>query len=127
MPKKWPISYRSVGLMAQRMLPVGSKVWFYGEKQAYTVRASNAAFVILNKPFNARKTVLYCIIDWESGVRGPEDLIFGMGAETKRECEEMLERLTTGKSSVSSRHCADLIITKYQHEGIGKIYEVGEE
>jgi len=127
MSKRWPIGHRDLGLMAQRILPVGSKVWFYGEKQAYTVKASNVAFVVLTKPFNARKTVLYCIIDWESGVRGPENLVFGMGAETTEQCQEMLERLTTGQSEVSSRHCADLIITKYQHEGKGKIYEVEEK
>lgn len=123
MKTKYPISYRNFGdLMESRKLPVGSKVWFAGEKQGYTVKASNVAFAVLNKPFNARKTVLYCIIDWESGVRGPENLVFGMGAETTKECEEMLERLTTGETEVSSRHCCDLIIDKYQTPD-GKLYK----
>ncbi len=93
-------------------LPVGAKVKFKEEKQAYTVQASNVAFAILTKPFNARKTVLYTIIDWKYGIRGPENLIFGMGAETQKQCEEMLERLTQGETQVSSRHNIPLKIEK---------------
>ncbi len=118
MNKKYPISCREMPsqVLEFRKIPVGSKIWFNGEKQGYTVIASNVAFCICTKPFNARKTVLYCIIDWESGVRGPENSVFGMGAETKEECEEMLERLTTGESEVSSRYCTDLDIVKYYNK-----------
>jgi siroheme synthase len=79
----------------------------------YTVRASNTAFCVCTKPFAARKTVLYTIIDWEQNVRGAEDLVFGMGAETTQECEEMLERLTLGESEVSYRNRVELDIVKY--------------
>ena len=93
-------------------LAVGTKVKFVEEKQRYIVQASNVAFAILTKPFNARKTVIYTIIDWNQNIRGPENLIFGMGAETKKQCEEMLERLTQGESEVSSRHDIPLKIEK---------------
>ena len=76
------------------------------------VQASNVAFTVLTKPFNARKTTLYTIIDWKNNVRGPENLVFGMGAETRKSCEEMLERLTQGESQVSSRHNIPLKIEK---------------
>jgi len=110
-----PISTRHLADVYEfRRLPIGAKVWFEGEKQGYTVRASNAAFAVLTKPFNARKTVLYCIIDWESDLRGPENLLFGIGAETSQECAEMLQRVTMGDSALSSRHSAPLVITKYQ-------------
>lgn len=85
-------------------LPVGSKVKFEEEKQVYTVRASNIAFAICTKPMNALKTVLYTIIDWTNNIRGTENLIFGFGAETDEECEEMLERLTQGESEISHRN-----------------------
>lgn len=110
------------GLYEFRKIPVGAKIWFAHEKQAYTVRASNVAFCVLTKPFNARRTVLYTIIDWEQGIRGPEDLIFGMGAETDRQCQEMLERLTNGKSEVSGRREVKLEIVKYQTPAIKKIF-----
>lgn len=113
---KHPISYRKIDETTYdfRKLPVGSKIWFQGEKQGYTVKASNVAFAICTKPFNAQKTVLYTIIDWESDVRGAEDLIFGMGAETVEQCEAMLERLTQGESGVSHRNYCALDIVKYQ-------------
>jgi hypothetical protein len=84
--------------------PIGSKIKFKGEKQRYTVRASNTAYAICTKPFNARKTVLYTIVDLLRGVRGPENLIFGFGAETDEQCQEMLERVTSGETEVSYRH-----------------------
>lgn len=125
MKTKYPISHRPFGdLMEFRKLPVGAKVWFATEKQAYTVRASNVAFCVLTKPFNAQKTVLYTIIDWESGVRGAENLIFGMGAETDEQCQEMLQRLTDGESEVSSRNYRDLDIVKYWNPTIKKTYIV---
>lgn len=106
-----------------RVIPVGAKIWFAEEKQGYTVRASNVAFCVCTKPFNARKTVLYTIIDWERGERNYENLIFGWGAETDEECEEMLERLTTGKSGVSHRGPLPINIVGYWHPRIKKRYD----
>jgi hypothetical protein len=82
----------------------GSKIKFVEEKQKYTVRASNIAFAICTKPMNAKKTVLYTIIDWNKQIRGTENLVFGIGAETDEECQEMLERLTQGESEISFRN-----------------------
>lgn len=84
--------------------PVGAKVKFASEKQRYTVRASNTAYAVCTKPFNAQKTVLYCIIDQLRQVRGSENLVFGFGAETDEDCQEMLERVTSGETEVSYRH-----------------------
>ena len=94
-------------------IPVGSKVKFFSEKQKYNVMASNACFLICTKPFNAKKTVLYTIIDRKLEIRGPEDLVFGMGAETKEDCEEMLKRLTNGETEVSHRNRKRLDVDKY--------------
>lgn len=125
MKTRHPISHRPFGdLMEFRKIPVGAKIWFRGEKQGYTVRASNVAFCILTKPFNAQKTVLYTIIDWESGIRGAENLVFGFGAETDEQCNEMLQRLTDGESEVSSRNYVDLDICKYWNPTIKKTYLV---
>lgn len=103
--------YKIAGVYHSKpILPVGAKVKFYREKQRYTVRASNAAYTILTKPLNIHRTVLYTIIDFHENVRGPEDLIFGMGAETDGEIVEMLDRLTNGDSEVSHRHRVKLDI-----------------
>lgn len=74
---------------------VGQKIKFRREKQRFTVRACNERFAICTKPFNPRHTVIYTIIDLQEGVRGTENLVFGMGAETDEQCQEMLKRLTT--------------------------------
>lgn len=109
-------------------LPVGAKVKFRSEKLRYTVQASDERFAVCTKPFNAQNTVLYAIIDFQEKVRGPENLIFGMGAETREQCEEMLERLNgrdeeSLHTEVSHRHRCDLdieIIYPLEKEEIGE-------
>ena len=83
---------------------VGAKIKFKAEKQRYTVQASNERFAVCTKPFNAQRTVLYTIIDFEQQIRGTENLIFGMGFETRGLCEEALERLSKGETEVSRRN-----------------------
>jgi hypothetical protein len=99
-------------------VPVCTRIKFLKEKQSYTVQASNRFYSVCTKPLNMicrvgggkyehEKTVLYTIIDWYNQIRGTENLVFGMGAETKEDCEEMLERLTNAESNISSRNwCA---------------------
>lgn len=107
------------GTYFENKIPVGSKIKFFNEKQSYTVMASNICFSICTKPLNQikrlggkkykhDKTVLYTIIDWREGIRGTENLIFGFGAETMKQCEEMLERLTNGDSEISYRNRVNL-------------------
>lgn len=38
-----------------RAVPVGTEIWFGSERHGYTVRASNTAFAVLTKHFNAQK------------------------------------------------------------------------
>ena len=83
---------------------VGDRVRFAEEKQAYTVQARGERFLICTKPFNPRRTVLYTIVDLAKGVRGTEDLIFGLGAETREQCQQMLDRLERGDTDVSYRN-----------------------
>jgi len=58
----------------------GEKIKFASEKQRYTVRCASKRYAICTKAFNARKTVLYTIIDQWQKLRSPEDLVFGMDA-----------------------------------------------
>lgn len=89
---------------------VGDKIKFEEEKQAYTIRARNDRFLICTKPFNLKKTVLYSIVDLHEGIRGTENLVFGMGAETDWQCWEMLTRLVEGTSEISRRNYIELKI-----------------
>lgn len=86
------------------ILKKGDKVKFLSEKQRYKVIAANKKFAICIKPFNARKTYLYTIIDFEKQIRGPESLIFNCtDLQTEKGCREMFMRLARGKSEVSYR------------------------
>lgn len=93
-------------------LEIGDKIKFAEEKQRYTIRAVNDRFAVCNKPFNAQKTVIYTVIDFEKNIRGTENLIFGAGAETNRQCARMLKRLTKGETKVSHRNYIELNIEK---------------
>lgn len=110
-------------------VPVGTKLWVAArrrkERTAYVVQASNVAFAVCTKPLNMirrkgggkyehSRTVLYTVIDWRAQVRGTENLIFGFGAETKKQCEEMLKRLTEGDSEVSHRNRVPLEIVRVE-------------
>jgi len=105
-----PPSFKNfdAGGVLTNCVPVGSKVKFLNEKGPYTVQASNMFFSVLTKPYNLKKTVFYTIVDWRNQVRGPENLVFGLGAETREQCEQMLDRITKGESEISSRHWAEL-------------------
>jgi len=103
--------------------PVGTKIRFMEEKQSYTVQASNRFYSICTKPLNIHKTVLYTIVDWHNQVRGTENLIFGMGAESKEDCEEMLDRLTNADSDISHRNYIALNIEKVTWTKLDKSYE----
>jgi len=83
---------------------VGMKVKLRNFKQRFTVRAAGWRYAVCTKPFNAQRTTIYTIIDFDEGVRGTENLVFGCGAETDQDCVEMLARLESGETKVSSRN-----------------------
>lgn len=93
---------------------VGDKIGFRGERLRYTVQAADGRFLVCNKPMNALKTTLYCIVDMRDQIRGPENLVFGMGAETKKQCKEVLERIQKAESEISYRHRATLDIDRWE-------------
>jgi co-chaperonin GroES (HSP10) len=99
-----------MAILLPEPIKLGSKIKFKGEKQAYKVIASSSRYAVCNKPFNVKKTTLYTVIDWREKVRGTENLVFGMGAETPKDCQEMLDRLENGETQVSFRNRVPLKI-----------------
>lgn len=90
---------------------VGDKIKFVEEKQSYTIRALGKRYAVCTKPMNALKTVLYTVCDFQEKIRGTENLVFGFGAETDEQCQEMLKRLETGETEISYRNRIKLNIT----------------
>lgn len=89
---------------------VGDKIKFKGEKHSYTIQACNERYLICTKPFNAKNTVLYTVVDLKQKIRGTENLVFCCGFETKELCEEALVRLQSGESEISHRNRVTLDI-----------------
>lgn len=102
------------------------KIKMCSETQRYTVQASNERFAVMTKPFNARKTYLYCISDLQRGVRGPYNFIFGVPFEeelnTVEGAEKALALLVAGEMDVSYRHNRDL--TEPEITQISKLHEL---
>ena len=71
----------------------GWSVRFAEERNGYTIQARSDRYLVCTKPFPLHKTVLYTVIDLVAQVRGTEGLVFGAGAETVEQCEEMIYRL----------------------------------
>lgn len=72
---------------------IGDRVTFKGERMPYTIQARDKRFIVCTKPFVLQKTVIYTIVDLVENVRGPENLVFGAGFETRGQCEDAIERL----------------------------------
>lgn len=86
-------------------MKIGDKIKFEGERQRMTIKAFNKRFIILTKPFNAKKTYLYSIVDLERKVRGRDNLIFGFpfGYDNEEGLKDAMEMLKKGEMEVSYR------------------------
>lgn len=107
-------------------LTIGDKITFAEERLAYTVQARSGRYLVCTKPFNPKHTVLYTVVDLVENVRGTENLIFGMGAETREQCEEMIERLEGRtedgfRSEVSHRNRVPLKVTRVQQSRVSVV------
>jgi hypothetical protein len=95
---------------AAKSLAVGDRIRFRGEKQArFKVRARGPRFVILTKPFNARQTCIYTVIDVEQGIRGTDNY-GGLGYDTSGEIAEAIDLFNRGEARVSVRNNISLDI-----------------
>lgn len=90
---------------------VGEKIKFKSEKQRYTVVGADSRYLICTKPFNARKTYLYTIVDLVEKERGPDHWLFGKYDLRKvDEVTECLIDLNSGECRLSSRRSIPLDI-----------------
>ena len=89
---------------------IGDKVYVPTDKRPYTVKARDERYIICTKPFAAKHTVLYFIIDLLEKRRGPDNMIFCSGYETGEQCRERLKELQNGDIEVSYRRGISLDI-----------------
>lgn len=93
-------------------IKAGDKIKFEAEKRPYRVRAADERFAVCTKPFNLQKTTIYTIVDLEQDVRGPDDLVFGLGYESDEDAERALKQLQAGEIKVSHRNRVPLDIER---------------
>lgn len=91
----------------------GDKIKFKSEKQRYTIWACDERYLICKKPFNARRTYLYTIVDLYQEIRGADNIVGGLAYDTKEECEESLRWLQKGMIEISHKNRIKLDIEKY--------------
>lgn len=121
--------YEINNCMYDTKLEVNSEIKFKEDEEKYKIISSNIVFAICTREVPRKdygdhyqdKHTVYTIIDFWNDKRGAENLIFWKWVSDKKECDEMLERLTNWESEVSSRNCVDLkiediIIPKKNHE-----------
>lgn len=90
---------------------VGDKIKFKIEKQRYKVIGVTDRFVVCLKPFNARRTYLYTIIDFLEKERGPDHWLFGKYShEDQEDLQLCLAELESGECRLSPRRSIPLDI-----------------
>jgi hypothetical protein len=85
---------------------VGDRIRFEDEKRPYTVQAISATgrYLACTKPFAARRTVLYTVVDLLARVRGVDNSIGNsLGYETREDCERALDLIEGGLFGFSGR------------------------
>lgn len=76
-------------------LKVNDRVKFAEEKISFKVMARNERFLICVKPFNARKTYFYAIVDLVEGIRGADNYHCRFDYEDPSEVKEALDLLVS--------------------------------
>ena len=88
---------------------IGQKLKFKSEKQRYTIVGMDDRYLICIKPFNLKKTYLYCIVDLKENMRGPDNWLFGKyDLEYNDDIDECLKDLNSGKCRLSRRKSGPL-------------------
>jgi hypothetical protein len=85
-------------------MKIGDRIKFLEEKTPYRIRALSNYFAVCTRPYNPQCTVIYTVLDFRKSIRGTENVVFCMGAETDEDCEEMLQRFESGESEISHRN-----------------------
>ncbi len=94
--------------MKYQDLMAGDPVFIPGEKRPFKVICRDERYIICTKPFNPKHTVRYFIIDLEKGLRGPDNMVFCSGYETKEQCQDRLKQLQNGEIEVSTRNAVEI-------------------
>lgn len=84
-----------------RLTPAPSTRW-------WTVQAVSDNFVacVRQAEFQTRGTLMYTVLDWRRGLRGPCNLIgrgWGDGSYSQQECAELLQAFESDEVEVSHR------------------------
>lgn len=94
-------------------IAIGDKLYFSTDKRPYAVKAADDRYVIATKPFNARKTVLYTILDFEGQWRGPNDWVFNpYDYSVQSDIDQCLADLQKDEAHLSRRHGLRLVIER---------------
>ncbi len=87
------------------------RIKFKEEFHSYKIMIQDENFIIATKPFNAKKTFFYVIVDIKDKVRGKDNYIFGkFDYSDPKDCYQALAELNSGVLGVSGRNRVKLNI-----------------
>jgi hypothetical protein len=82
-------------------------------RRPYTVRATSEHFVVCTRQrdFAPKGDVVYTVIDWRNGIRGPINVIGrSWDVRTDEQCQLLVDHLDAGRWTVSHRNRVQLDI-----------------
>ena len=86
-------------------IEIGDKVQFKEEKGPYIVRGRTKRYMILTRPYYAKKTIIYAIVDWATDKRSSDSHVFSpYNYEEPEGILECLQSLTMGVCRLSRRN-----------------------
>jgi len=95
--------------MVTNNFEVGRKIKFQAEKQRYTIIGKTDRYLICIKPFNARRTYMYTIVDLVEQERGPDHWLLGNYCyEDTEDVVRCLKDLVSGECKLSPRRSIPL-------------------
>lgn len=90
---------------------VGDRIKFKNAKQSFLIRACDERFIIATKPFNAKNTFFYTIVDLQENCRGGDNWYCKYDYEND-DLTECLELLHKGEIYSTHRSRIDLDFEK---------------
>lgn len=98
-------------LIAPIPLEVGQEVKFLGDRRWWKVRAANAVCVVLTRSAAFGQGLIYTVIVWSEGRRGPH-ASWGHEATTDEGCNRIADDVAAGTLALSERAAISLDLEK---------------
>lgn len=92
-------------------IEAGQEVKFLGDRRWWKVRAANTACAVLTRPAAFGQGLVYTVIVWSEGRRGPH-VSWGHEATTDEGCNRIADDVAAGTLALSERRAVSLDLAR---------------